>query len=133
MNLLAQMLRFGIAGVLTNLAGYAAYLGLTEVLGFAPKPTMTVLYLAGVLLSFMANRSWVFRHQGSSGGVFVRFLLAHALGYSTNWLMLWDLVDLRGYPHYLVQAAAIMVVAALMFVTMRWFVFRQQAPVGGRR
>jgi putative flippase GtrA len=119
-----QLVRFGIAGVLTNVAGYGVYLMLTHWTALGPKLTMSLLYAIGVGLSFTANRFWVFTTDERIAVTLRRFLAAHALGYMTNWLMLWGLVDRLGYPHSLVQAAAILVVAALMFILMRTFVFR---------
>ncbi|MGZ5179192.1 MAG: GtrA family protein [Ramlibacter sp.] len=132
MTMLRQIVRFGVAGVLTNAAGYTVYLLLTVGIGFEPKRTMTVLYGIGVLLSFAANRYWVFGSNDRLGPAFRRFLLGHVLGYSVNWLLLWGFVDRLGYPHFLVQAAAILVVAGLMFVFMRWFVFPLRPTGAGR-
>ena len=132
MTMLRQIVRFGVAGVLTNAAGYTVYLLLTVAAGFEPKRTMTVLYGVGVLLSFAANRYWVFGNNDRLGPAFRRFLLGHMLGYATNWLLLWCFVDRLGYPHYLVQAAAIGVVAGMMFFFMRWFVFPLKQPPIGR-
>lgn len=119
---LRQLFRFGVIGLLQNGIGYGLYLILT-LAGLPPKPTMTFLYLAGATASFLANRRFTFGHTGKLTHAGIRFMLAHLGGYLINLLLLWWLVDQNGYPHQWVQAGAIFVVAAYLFVSFRFFVF----------
>lgn len=119
---LRQLFRFGVIGLLQNGIGYGLYLVLT-LAGLPPKPTMTFLYLAGATVSFLANRRFTFGHTGKLTHAGIRFMLAHLGGYLINLLLLWWLVDQNGYPHQWVQASAIFVVAAYLFVSFRFFVF----------
>ena len=125
MNTWLQLLRFGVAGVLNNLAGYLLYLGLTYLTPVGPKLAVTLLYPVGVAMSYAANRQWVFRSREGVQATLLRFVAVHALGYACNWLLLWALVDRLGWPHAGVQAGTILVVAALNFVLMRTVVFPQ--------
>lgn len=119
---LRQLFRFGVIGLLQNGIGYGLYLILT-LAGLPPKPTMTFLYLAGATASFLANRRFTFGHTGKLTHAGIRFMLAHLGGYLINLMLLWWLVDQNGYPHQCVQAGAIFVVAAYLFVSFRFFVF----------
>jgi putative flippase GtrA len=121
-SMLGQLWRFGLVGVGTNLAGYLAYLGLTHA-GLPPKVTMAMLYVLGAGLSFVLNRQWTFGHNGTLSVAGGRFALAHAGGFAVNFAMLATLHDRLGWPHELVQAMAILVVAAGLFVAFRLFVF----------
>lgn len=121
-SVLGQLWRFGLVGVSTNLVGYLAYLGLTHA-GLPPKVTMTCLYIIGAALSFVLNRRWTFGHTSAVSVAGVRFALAHAGGFTVNYAMLALLHDRLGWPHELVQAMAIVVVAGGLFVAFRVFVF----------
>lgn len=123
-----QLFSYVLVGVLSNLAGYFLYLFLTY-LGCTPKLTMTTLYGVGAVFSFFANRRFTFRHDGHIGAVGIRFLLAYALGYLLNLLLLVLFVDVLGFAHQLVQAVAIVVVAIFLFVVCRLFVFVQRPAV----
>lgn len=123
----AQLLRYGIVGVGTNLAGYMVYLALTWV-GAEPKLAMSGLYAMGVGVSFALNRRWTFGHRGRVGPAGLRFGVAHLLGYAINLGMLAILHDALGWPHELVQALAVIVVAGFLFVAMRVFVFAGGSP-----
>jgi putative flippase GtrA len=117
-----QLLRYGIVGVGTNLAGYLVYLGLTWA-GVEPKLAMSGLYALGVGVSFALNRRWTFGHRGRVGPAGLRFGAAHLLGYAINLGMLAILHDALGWPHELVQALAFPVLAIYFFLSHRFFVF----------
>lgn len=118
----AQLLRFGFVGLTTNLLGYLLYLSLTFA-GLAPKVTMTLLYTSGATLSFVLNRRWTFGYKGAASRAGLRFAMAHVAGFGVNYAMLAMLHDQLGWPHELVQAMAVLVVAAGLFVAFRLFVF----------
>jgi putative flippase GtrA len=122
-----QLVRYAVVGIASNVAGYLAYLLITW-LGVGPKLAMSCLYVLGATVSFIGNRRWTFSHEGSISASAVRFAIAHALGYLLNLSILLVFVDHLGFPHQLVQAVAIVVVALFLFVLFRLFVF----PATGR-
>lgn len=121
-----QLLRYALVGLLSNVSGYLVYL-LVTYLGTPPKIAMTLLYAVGALLGFLGNRSVTFRHDGNAWSAGARYLVAHLLGYLANLAMLIVFVDRLGYPHQVVQAAAVFVVAGMLFLMFKYFVFHEQA------
>jgi len=118
-----QLLRYGFIGLASNTVGYLLYLGITY-LGTPPKLAMTLLYVSGAALGFFGNRQLTFAHQGSILSAGLRYVLVHTLGYFLNLTILLVFVDHAGYPHELVQAMAILIVAIFLFLTFKLFVFR---------
>ncbi len=124
-----QLLRYGFMGAAINLAGYLLFLALVYV-GIDPKVAISFQYPAGATMGFFGHR-WTFAHGGERAGALARYVLAHACGYLINLALLVVFVDRLGYPHQWVQAAAVFIVAALLFVAFRLFVFpagRAAAP-----
>lgn len=117
-----QLLRFGVVGLSANAVGYLLYAALTH-LGLSPQATVLVLYPIGALLGYLGNKRLTFGHRGEWWSSGWRYVLVQAMGMGINLLMLWIFVDLAGIHHHWVQAAAIFVVAAYLFVAMRWYVF----------
>lgn len=117
-----QLFRYGLVGIVTNLALYCFYLLITY-LGIEPKKAMTISYIAGALIGFVGHREWTFAHKGALLGSGARYFIAHFFGYLINFLILLTFVDRLGYSHRWIQAAAIIVVAGFLFVTFRYFVF----------
>lgn len=125
-----QLLRYGIVGLASNLAGYGLYLLMTAFV-LPPKTTMTILYTTGALLGFIGNRRFTFRHKGQLPRAAFFYTLAHLLGWGMNYMLLYVFADRMGYPHQLVQAMAVIVIAGYLFVALRYFVFPRRADEDG--
>lgn len=125
-----QLFRYALVGLLSNVAGYLAYLMLTYQ-GGTPKLTMTMLYGVGAAVGFFGNRSLAFEHQGSVLGAGIRYVIAHGIGYLLNLSILIVFVDKLDYAHQWVQAIAIFIVAAFLFLSFKVFVF-PVSPEGAR-
>lgn len=124
-----RFLRYALVGVATNLIGYTVYL-LVTFIGLGPKLTMTLLYAVGASVGFLGNRQWAFRHEGDIRHSGFGYLLCHAGGYAINFTLLDLFVDRLGFPHQLVQAAAVFVVAVYLFLALNLIVFRTEKPSG---
>lgn len=119
---LYQLLRYGLVGLAVNFAGYVVYLLVTW-LWLPPKTAITVLYPVGVAIGYFGHARYSFGYGGRTAGGIARFLIAHAVGYCANWTMLHVFSDRLGYPHQAVQATAVFVVAAILFLLFKFFVF----------
>lgn len=122
----SQFLRFAIVGVVVNLSLYLAYLVITY-LGVEPKIAMTILYIAGVSISFFFNKNWTFRYRGSASSTFVNYVLVYACGYFLNLAGLYFLVDKLGFRHEWVQGVLIFLIALLLFAAQKSIVFNREA------
>lgn len=126
-SVMLQLFRYALVGGASNLLAYLIYLLATS-LGTAPKTAMTLLYVAGATIGFFGNKNLTFSHRGNFTGSGIRYLIVHAAGYSMNLSFLSIFVDRLGYPHQLVQAVAILVVAIFLFVAFKFFVFPAHHP-----
>jgi len=117
-----EAVKYIITGVASNTMGYLFYLAVTILLGLGHKTAMTGLYVIGAMVNFYVNRQWTFRGTGSVRYGLVRFLLAIALGYLLNLVGLFIFVDMVGWPHELVMAGAIVVMAVYFFSINKYYV-----------
>jgi putative flippase GtrA len=88
---------------------------------------MTVLYVTGVLMTFVFNRNWSFAHNGVISSALIRYLLIYFLGFVVNWLALYLLADRAGMPHEWVQGAMILLLAIGLFLLQKFWVFNREA------
>lgn len=117
-----QFIRYVVVGLASNAVIYLVYILLTR-LGMGPKLAMSLLYGIGVLQTFVFNRKWSFKFRGAVKPALVRYFVSYAVGYVVNFLALMLLVDLAGMDHQIIQGLMIFVVAALLFVAQRYWVF----------
>lgn len=120
--------RYALVGLASNGVLYLVYLVLVG-LSLGPKTAATVTYAAGVLQTFWANRSWSFAHGGHAGQAFRRYVTVYFAGYLLNMLALYLLVDLLEMDHRWVQAALVLGLAALIFLSLRFWAFRPETSV----
>ena len=119
-----QLSRYAVVGLASNAVGYLLYL-LATWLGVGPKTAMTLLYLLGVLQTFVFNKRWSFRFVGAAAPAFVRYGIVYVLGYAINFLVIMLLVDQAKLPHQWVMAGLILFMAFFFFVGQKFWVFRQ--------
>jgi len=119
---LRQVVRYGVVGVLNNLLGYLIYLLITFY-WLDPKVAITLLYPVGAATAYFGHSKYAFSYRGKSTNALLRYVVAHLVGYSVNLLMLFILTDKLKFPHQAVQALAIIVVAGILFLMFKYFVF----------
>jgi putative flippase GtrA len=120
--MLGQVFRYGVVGVLNNLLGYLIYLVITWV-WLDPKVAVTLMYPIGALTAYFGHARYSFAYSGSTSRGIFRYAIAHLIGYGANIGMLYVFSDRLLYPHQLVQAVAIVVVAGILYLLFRYFVF----------
>ncbi|WP_300394263.1 GtrA family protein [Henriciella sp.] len=125
----AQFFRFAAVGLVTNLVGYAVYLMITFV-GVAPAFAVTILFGLGTVISFVGNRRFTFRGSGNNRQAGLRYAVTYFLGYLLNLSILFVFVDHFGLPHQAVQAVAIFIVAGVMFLLSKYYVFSSSPSQG---
>lgn len=118
----ASFVRYVLVGIATNSIGYLIYLLLTTA-GLEPKVTMSMLYIFGAAIGYLGNRRWAFQHSGSIWRSSTGYFIFHLGGYLINLGLLYLFVDRLSYPHQVVQACAIIIVAAYLFTALRVIVF----------
>jgi putative flippase GtrA len=117
-----QLSRYGFVGVLNNFLGYLIYLLITF-LGVDPKVVVALFYPVGALTAYFGHSKYSFYYRGRNTHAVLRYCIAHLVGYGTNLLLLFILSDKLKFPHQAVQALAMLVVAGILFLMMKYFVF----------
>lgn len=114
--------RFLVVGATNNLVMYGLFVLLT-LRGVLPVPAATITYVLGMAVSFVAHSRFTFRHRGDRRPAMIRFVLANVAGYLLN-VGLLHLLIVLGLPAVVAQLIAVAVVATLLFVAMKLWVFR---------
>lgn len=117
-----ELKKYGMVGILNNLLGYLIYLSLTW-FWLDPKVAVTIMYPIGAVTAYIGHARYSFLYKGSHLDGVVRYIIAHLIGYATNFSMLYLFWNMLGYPHQLVQAISIIFVAVILFFLFRYFVF----------
>lgn len=118
--------RYIVVGLLSNLVLYLLYLMLIA-FGIDYRVAMTLLYLIGMLQTFLCNRSWTFTHHGAMNRSLRRYLVAYGVGYLLNLALLYTLVDVLRWPHSIGLVIVVVTFAPLLFLAQKYWVFGSNA------
>lgn len=119
---LLQIIRYGVVGIINNLLGYFIYLFITF-FWLDPKVAITLFYPIGALTAYFGHLKYSFSYQGRKVSSMFRYGFTYFIGYGINLMMLFILTDKLKFPHQVVQALAIPLVAAFLFIMLKYFVF----------
>lgn len=117
------LIRFGLVGLLNTAIGFAVILFALR-MGAGDYSANAAGYAAGLALSYMLNRSWTFAvAQPVNSAEFARFLVAFALSYAAN-LLLITAGKLAGYGgNPLLHLGGVLLYSGLFFGLSRTFAF----------
>lgn len=127
MDSVQQLVRYGVVGVGTNALLFAGYLALSHG-GMGTKAALSLLYVPGVLLGFIGNRNFTFRHNGTISLAMTRYLATCAIAYVLNFACVVVLVDTVGVPAEWVVLGLMVGTAAALFLLQRHWIFAHEAP-----
>jgi putative flippase GtrA len=120
-------LKFALTGVGNTIVGVGTLLFARDVLGMSDYVANAIGYVVGLIFSFVVNRSFTFADRSSMAITAPRFLLAFAISYSANLVVLAVGLDVLGLHPNLAQAFAIVTYSVTFFLLCRLFVFRSRA------
>lgn len=123
---LGQLVRYAVVGAVSNLVLYGLFVLFVRS-GMRPQMALTLLYAVGLAQTFVFHKQWTFGDRGLTGPPLRRYLLLHLACYSFNMGLLWVLVDQLRWPAEAVQFAATFIVAGLLFLGQKFWVFQPTA------
>lgn len=141
-----KLVKFGIVGALSFLAGYLTYVVFCELhlIFYRDVKKYYLLYqilgsFVGFLVSYYVNKNWTFRHQTQKGKkYFGRFTVVYVIGFLINIGLVYYIVDVADYLEGLLSTfiyekrlfwapvVATVVSSAINFLTSNKLVFRVQ-------
>lgn len=123
---IAQVARFGLAGLANTVVGLLVIATLDLGLGLDPHVANAAGYAVGLALSFQLNRSFVFRRKGPLLATGRRFLVAAGCAFALNQIVLSAVARGLGtgdLARLVAQAAGVGAYTVALFVISRLWVF----------
>lgn len=123
-----QFIRYVIVGLSANVTGFLLYIFVTS-FGVSPILTVSIFYLIYICLTFYFNKTWSFDHHGQRTVAAMKYLFAYFVSYVLNVILLAYFNSYLGFSHIVVQAAAVVPIAALLFLMQKYWVFQKKSTV----
>ena len=87
---------------------------------------MTLLYPVGIMIGYVANRSWSYQSARPHQAAAPRYVMAYAAGYLVQLLFLTFLHNGFGAPHQFAQFFAIGATAVFLYAALNYWVFPKE-------
>lgn len=130
-KLIAQLMKFGVVGVIAFIIDYGLMVLLTEVFGIDYLVSATVSFTVSVIFNYIASMRYVFRHREgmSKRREFIIFVTLSVLGLLINDLIMWVGTGLWGISYLITKIAATVIVMVWNFVTRKRFLDAGDEPI----
>ena len=122
-NLIAQIMKFGVVGVIAFVIDYGVMVFLTEVFGLNPVVSATISFIVSVIFNYIASMRYVFSHKEdmSRSREFVIFIALSVIGLIINDVLMWAGTELVSIDYRIVKIFATAVVMVWNFITRKIF------------
>jgi putative flippase GtrA len=117
-----QFAKYIAVGGMSNGLAYGLYIIITFS-GVSPIIAMSIVYVFASVIAFTANKGWTFQSNTNINKIIIRYLMSQVLGYGTNLILLYWLHYVLGVPHQTAQLLGIGIVAVVLFLISRYYVF----------
>ncbi|WP_346675194.1 GtrA family protein [Enorma phocaeensis] len=122
-KLVAQIMKFGVVGVIAFFIDFGVMVFLTEVFGMNPVASATISFTVSVVFNYLASMRYVFQHREGMSRTreFVTFVVLSVIGLAINDALMWAGTELAAFDYRLVKIIATAVVMVWNFVTRKIF------------
>lgn len=129
-KLIAQIMKFGIIGVIAFAIDYGLLILLTEAFGIEYLVSATISFTVSVVFNYVASMRYVFAHKEgmSRRREFVVFVVLSAIGLGINNVCLWAGTDLMGVDYRISKIAVTAIVMVWNFITRKLFLDAGSEP-----
>ena len=121
----AQVIRFGVTGVLATVTHYLVLRLLVETGGLSPSFATAVAFCVAVLVTYFGQSRWVFQQPLRTMRGIGKFLTTAIGGLIANVGIMFAAVNLLGQHYNVGFIAALIVVPTATFVVSKLWVFAQ--------
>ena len=119
--MIARLLRYAVSGGASALTHFGVGLALAEGLHVRPVAASTAGFVASIVVSYVLQRSWVFRSNAGHAVAGGKFLTVTAAAFTLNTVVLWLGTEVLAAPYPLVQAVALVAIPVLNYtLNSRW-------------
>lgn len=120
-NLIKQIMRFGVVGVISFLVDYGILYVLTEKANIYYLISAGISFTVSVIINYLLSMSWVFKSNNKRGKKeeFILFVIMSLGGLLLNQIMMYVFVDHMNVYYMLAKIVATAIVMVYNFISRK--------------
>jgi len=122
-----QPLRYIFAGVANTATGYGVFLALILLFNTKPAYANAIGYGVALIVAFVLNKVFVFNQSTTDRSTIPKFILAFAISFSINQLVLLIVYRGMGVPAEIAQIFAMISYTVVFYLLNKEFVFDKKS------
>lgn len=122
-ELITQLFRFGVVGVVSSLGHLVLYLAQVELLDVQPHYANGVAYVLMLSVTYLGNHKWTFEREGNHGFHLLRFIPVAMGGAAIGYGGTYVIVDMLAYPAIYSVPLMWLVLPIWNFIALKLFTF----------
>ena len=124
MEIVRQLSRFGVVGLVATAVHVGVGLGLNIGVGIAPLAANLIAFLSALGVSFLGQTRITFPGARADGAAFARFSFVAVTGLALNQAIVWVVTSALGGPYWLALAVIIATVPWITFALLKFWALR---------
>ncbi|WP_454868820.1 GtrA family protein [Pseudomonas farris] len=121
-----QPLKYIFAGVVNTAIGYGVFLALITLFNTNPAYANAIGYGIALIAAFALNKIFVFNQSTTDRSTIPKFILAFAISFTINQLMLLIVYQRMGVPAEIAQIFAMVSYTVVFYLLNKEFVFHKK-------
>ena len=122
-KLIAQIMKFGVVGIIAFFIDFGVLVLLTEVFGVQYLISTTIAFIVSVIFNYVASMRYVFKRKDdiSRRREFIIFVALSVVGLILNDMFMWLFVEMVIIDYRIAKIVTTVLVAVWNFVTRKIF------------
>ena len=121
-----KITRFLLVGLVNAISGYSLIILLYTLLNLNFYLSNFIGYLFGLTISFILNRSFVFKAKGKILAPFIKFVFSFFISYFLNIYVFYISFEFLKLNYYFALLIASLIYSISFFIACNYFIFRKK-------